>query len=456
MRVLLAALPLVLLACAGLPPWTRSAPREVALVPSAALPPPTAVRARSGELRRIPLTWKPTRAPEVAGYVVERARADGDAFSRVGRVDDRFTTWFVDRLSLADDTAMRYRVRAFDARGALGLEASAEVTARTAPAPRPPAGLAATSHLPRRVVLTWQASDDPNVSAYTIHRSPAQGGPFDRIARVEGRFHTGFTDEGLGDLRVFYYRVAAVHGADDEPGVGEGPPGSVVQAVTKARPLPPVGLRVAEKRLGANRLAWEANVEEDIVGYRLLRERKDGGLELVAELGGQTHGVEDTAVAAGEAVAYRLLALDADGLESAPCQPVRVRSEGYDLSARPARGAVALRWNPRTDEGYTGARIYRLRALGRRELARVRGDRYLDTEVIRGRVYRYSVVLERADGSLAPASVVADATLPALPETATGPPPDPASEVAPESAPHATSGAGNGAAAPSPAPDSTP
>jgi hypothetical protein len=56
--------------------------------------------------------------------------------------------------------------------------------------------------------------------------------------------------------------------------------------------------------------------------------------------------------------------------------------------------------------------VYRVGRLRRTELARVDGDAFVDAAAVPGRTYHYAVVLERADGTRAPASTVVEAALP--------------------------------------------
>jgi hypothetical protein len=234
-----------------------------------------------------------------------------------------------------------------------------------------------------------------------VYRSPSSGGPFEPLARIEGQHTTVYVDSGLGALRVFYYQVTArnVFGA-------EGPPSEPVRAVTKPEPLPPIGLRTVEQRLGTNRLMWEPNVETDIAEYRLLRIREGADVpEVVASVPLEATTAEDDAVAAGERVAYALVAVDSDGLQSASSEPIGVECEGYGLSARGEPDGVHLRWNPRAEEGFHGARVLRTRWFASQELAFVHSDSYVDGDARPGVSYRYVVILERPDSTRAPPSL---------------------------------------------------
>jgi hypothetical protein len=300
-----------------------------------------------------------------------------------------------------DGVTWYYRTRTFASDGALSVEASLPVRAYTAAPPLPPQELRAYSRQPRSVPLSWRASEDPHVDGYSIERSPTARGPYETRGTVDGRHQTVYIDRDLGDLRVFYYRVASRNAAG-----GLGPPGEPERAVTKPVPLPPIGLHAVERRLGQNALGWQPNVEDDIHGYRVLRIREGSeDPQIVAELPRDRTTCTDPAVEAGEQLSYTVIAFDRDGLESGRAPAIDVTSAGYDLTGRAAAGGgVHLSWNPRSNEGFRGAHVYRVGLVGESHLGFVADGSFLDTDVRRGGRYRYRVELERLDESRAPRS----------------------------------------------------
>jgi hypothetical protein len=380
------------------------------------------LRARSGELRSIPLRWDPVLAGDVGGYAIERATAAEGPFQRIAVVTSRFEISYRDDGNdlgskvaaretagdLGDGNTYYYRVRPFDSFGRLGAQLSAPVAGTTAAAPAAPDGLRAWSQLPRKVALAWEPLLEPSVSGYRVSRSPSASGTFRVIARLDGRFRNTYVDRGLGDLRVFYYRVAGVNAAG---GVGEAT--AAVRAVTKPEPLPPMGLHVAEQGLGRNVVAWERNVERDLAGYRLFRRRSDTAEEeLVAEVNAETVRVADGAVGAGEAIAYSLIAFDRDGLVSSPSDDVTTTSVDYDLRATVEGDAVVLRWDESLRAEIPAVRVLRDGRFGSEELARVNASHFVHRGVRPGQTLRYRLVGLRADGSEAPASAPHEVRVP--------------------------------------------
>jgi len=348
----------------------------------------------SVDVAAAPTTIPETAEPEVEAFEAGLAHLELDA-------DEPET-------SSLDGVTFFYRVRTFSPTGEVSTSASRVVGASTAPPPRAPEDLRAYSHQPRKVPLSWRTSTDPTVAGYRVDRSPTSLGPFEVVAQLDGRHSTTYVDEGLGDLRVFYYRVAALNAAG-----GNGALTEPVRAVTKPEPLPPLGLRVLDLRLGENHLAWEPNVEPDIAEYRLFRQREGSAAqELVDTVPHGSFEARDPVVGADEKVVYTLVAFDEDGLESSPSDPIAVESEGYDLRGSVGPEGVRLEWNPRKDEGFRGARIFRGGILSQREFPPVAGSSFIDRDVKPGRSYRYSVALIDGAGSTAPRSAPLEIRVP--------------------------------------------
>lgn len=379
--------------------------------PEPTLPAPEGLRATSGELRRVPLRWDPVLDGDVAGYVVERAPTPEGPFERVAILPGRFRTAWMDRGSdlaakperqgrsgLGDGERFIYRLRVFDDEGRLVSPPSEPASASTAAPPEPPPGLHVYSHLPRRVALAWEPSRDPTTAGYVVLRSPTVRGDYLAVARLDGRFETTFEDRNLGDLRVFYYRVASVNDAG-----AEGPPTEAERAVTKPVPLPPAGVALHTREVGRNVLAWRPNVEEDLAGYRLLRRREDQDeFEEVAVLPAVATRAEDRGVGVGETVVYTVVAFDRDGLESEPSDPIEVESRSWGLRAELRNGDVHLRWDPTAQAPFEATRIL-LEGFRTRELATVASEGFVDEDPSSGG-RRYRLVGVHPDGRESPPS----------------------------------------------------
>jgi hypothetical protein len=344
--LLLSVLLPVLLACAGLRDRIGIAILKEDLVLNfergADLLPPEGLRATSTADRSIALAWDPVLVGDVAGYAITRAAQPDAPYLLVGQTYSRFGTVFTDRGTgpqrLGDGKPYHYRVHPYDRQGRVS-RSHAYMLAGTDPRPAVPRALRAYSNLPRRVVLAWEPNDDPSVDGYVVERSPTVAGPWEAVGGSGGRLHTVYEDPVPGDLRVMYYRAIAKNRYGGQSDYTE-----PVRAVTKAEPLPPIGLAVQERALGRVELAWERNVEPDLVGYEIWRRPVEKGrktvLQKLATVNGDATAFSDAGVACGARVLYRVRAVDDDGLVSSFSGPLEVDTIGLDFRLEAPRTLV--------------------------------------------------------------------------------------------------------------------
>lgn len=160
-----------------------------------------------------------------------------------------------------------------------------------------------------------------------------------------------------------------------------------------------------------NRLAWEPNVEPDILEYRLYREEPDGQ-RLIASAPPDQLSLADATVRASQATAYTLVAVDRTGLTSRPSNLVRAEGVGYGLEATPQPDGVRLEWDPRSAENFVRARIERASWFSVEVVGMTEEGVFVDRDVEPGETFYYRVVLERADGSEAPPSQALEVSVP--------------------------------------------
>lgn len=352
------------------------------------LMPPENLRVTGNEDRRVTLSWHPVLVGDVAGYVVTRSRGREGVFEPIGRTASRFDTVYEDAGrepgSLGDGQTYYYRVHAFDTYGRVS-RSHALISATTEPRPSRPDGLRLYSNLPRKVVLVWEPSPERSVAGYAVYRSPTVAGPWERVAFVKGRLRTVHENPVPGDLRVLYYRIAAVNGWS-----AESDPTEAIRAVTKAQPLPPTGLAGESPALGRVDLRWEPNVEGDLARFEVWRSRRskeggDGGWAPRSRIGQPEAGetsYSDLDVGCGEHVRYEVRAVDRDGLESLPSRAIEVVGRSMELDIEPAGGSAdageragddagagpdrwRIRWNPEALPGWTQVRVSRVRGAWR-------------------------------------------------------------------------------------------
>ena len=345
---------------------------------SSDLLPPESLHVTSNADRQIALAWDPVLVGDVAGYVILRAAGNGEgSFKRVGMTPSRFGTVFIDpgetAGALGDGQTYSYRVHPYDRQGRVS-RSHAALTATTEPRPSVPEGLVVYSNLPRKAVLSWKASDQVAVAGYGIYRCPTMAGPWEHVAFAEGRLHSVYEDSIPGDLRVMYYRISAVNRFGGESEMTETP----IRAVTKAEPLPPIGLAADAPRLGQVALRWAPNVESDVRSYEVWRSQKGadgfGDEVLIATVEAAKSAYLDPAVGCGETVRYRLKAIDADGLESYFSEPLLVTARDLGLALARSGSGLTLRWDEKRAQPFSSATVSQLRSFWPdKQLANVSG-----------------------------------------------------------------------------------
>ncbi len=310
--------------------------------------PPEGLRVTSTEQRQVALAWDPVLVGDVKGYAIKRSRAPEGDHVLIGQTASRFATVFIDSGSgperLGDGQTYSYRVHPFDSYGRIS-RSHAHISATTEARPPIPTGLQSYSNLPRKVALSWQPSPSRSVVGYAIYRSPTPSGQWAQVGFAEGRLNTVWEDPVNGDLRLMHYRIEAINafGAASDPS-------SFVRAVTKAEPLPPIGLEAEQSALGELELRWDPNVERDLERYEVFR--ADGPTHTVSLANldsdtsvttpsprdsseftkerrvGQVSANElrfvDPNVGCGQFVRYRVRVIDRDRLMSAYSEPLMV------------------------------------------------------------------------------------------------------------------------------------
>ncbi len=262
---------------------------------------------RAGEVL---LVWEPPADRRVGGYRIFRSAFPAGPFEPVGETTDRLAAAFADpaQAGLARLRSYYYRVAAVSVAGAVGPP-SETVTARLKPPPLPPLDLVAVGGLARHVRLRWSAGPESDLRTVAVWRA-MDDGPFRRVATVPAT-RSEYTDGGLGDGVTARYRLAVLDadGLESEPSA---------PAVATTRPRPPAPREVTVVREGDGVLVrWRAAPPAAGVSrYRVVRIGRFGGTETLVEVTGT---VARDAVAAPR---YAVVAVDVEGLESLPSEPV--------------------------------------------------------------------------------------------------------------------------------------
>jgi chitodextrinase len=253
---------------------------------------PSGLAAAHGD-GQVSLTWTANPEPDLASYGVLRngvqiATVIGTAWTDTG---------------LTNDTIYGYTLVALDTNGNRSAESSpVTATPTDLTPPAAPSGVLATAG-EGKVTLSWTANAEPDLATYRVLRDGVE------VATVNG------TDSGLTNDTTYGYTVVAVDTHGNRSAA------SAVAAATPRdpAPAPPTGLTAAPGDRRAV-LSWTAPADQDVVGYRVLREDGTTATTTTAS----TTSVAVTGLPNGTTYRFTVLAVDAGGHVSAPSEQVAV------------------------------------------------------------------------------------------------------------------------------------
>lgn len=185
--------------------------------------------------------------------------------------------------------------------------------ARIQPLP-PPAGVEwlPPDVTPEGVLLAWQPA--ARAEDYRVERAVADSVQFSQLARVAG---TEFLDRSIEWGTPYRYRLRPYRSSEAGPVEGRVSETREVLPMDRFAPAPPQGLRAVRTAVSVE-LSWLPNREEDLAGYRVLRD-------------GETHSellssasYSDALAVADAAYEYAVTAVDRNGNESPRSAPAQV------------------------------------------------------------------------------------------------------------------------------------
>ena len=257
--------------------WTTSAPAKINTAPSA--PASITVPSIINPGQSFTVSWAASTDVDgnLAGYQVERSVDNGASWASV---TSSTTQTSITTSVTADETNVRFRVRAFDADGLYSAwKTSAAGTVNTAPAVPKSVTVPAVINPGQSFTVSWTASTDAenNLSGYEVERSYDGGNTWTSVNKaVTGTSVTTSVTEGHETVA---YRVRAF----DSGGLQSGWAYAEEQAVNKLPTAPPEIIIGAVTYNEYTTIVWSASKDPDgaIASYTLQRSVNGGSFETV-------------------------------------------------------------------------------------------------------------------------------------------------------------------------------
>lgn len=266
------------------------------------------------DMTSIGFEWQRIDDPRVLGYNFYRTelKKGENTLKLIKATDNRYITHYVDK-NLEPNTKYAYQISARLADGSESPTTQAYI-AQTLPRIKPVEFAQAISNLPRKIKIIWQPHLDPRVSYYRVEKYNTLINEWVYESKIEQRLSAEYIEYNLKDNSKHKYRVKAF----SFEGV-ESAPSQVLEATTKAIPLPPTNLRVSNNIPKKIYLTWSASQTPDVVQYQIFRSTyKNFGFSKIQTLPSSILEYTDNINADSREYYYKIVALDKDGLESNP------------------------------------------------------------------------------------------------------------------------------------------
>lgn len=345
---------------------------------------PEGLKAESGKIRRVPLSWNRHPSNSVEGYRIYRAVEKNADYKPIGRTKERTVTNYTDPEGLLDLAIYWYKVAAYNKEG-LETDLSEGVSATTRGKPPVPRGLTAKDRELRKVSLRWEPvkSEADEIRGYYIFRSLEEKGSYGNIGKTTGADKGSFTDNDppLNDHTTYYYKIASYNSVGVNSDLSEH-----VSSTTKKPPEIPKGLKATSREVKQVTLIWEANLEKDIKHYTIFRADSDSkDYKETTSVKGKISYI-NTGLKDGMKYAYTIQAVDEDGLASAKSGPVTASTKPLPtkptgLRASEKDGQTVSQWNVNPERDIKQYIVYKKGFLGiSQKMATVQNNSWTITE----------------------------------------------------------------------------
>ena len=166
--------------------------------------------------------------------------------------------------------------------------------------------------------LTWTANAEPDLNHYNVYRGTTTGFQVNTLTDTplaQPNSNSYSDTNGLSESTKYYYRIAA---ADNSANIGTLSDEKFGTTLDSIAPSKVIGLNVTPVSSSRLDLAWTANTEPDLAGYRIYRGNTSGfainfiGDIPIAQPTANSYSDTDN-LSASTAYYYRIVAVDTSG-----------------------------------------------------------------------------------------------------------------------------------------------
>jgi fibronectin type 3 domain-containing protein len=251
---------------------------------------------------RIKIIWRPHPSERVSSYIIERNDFGSTKWEQIATVNGKLSAEYIDA-RLKDGKAYRYRVKAKTYDGLISAP-SQIVEAQTKPLPPVVENLRSTRNLPKKIVVSWDASLYPEADYYNVYRAGKANLFYSHIVKTK---NTEYIDVIQEDGASRHYYVTVV----DKDGLESPRQSASLMGVTLEVPSAPA-INVVRHDGQSIMIGWR-DTSARAVKYQVIRTSKSGVLTYTNITDNM---FVDRDVTQGVEYSYEVAAVDTNGLVS--------------------------------------------------------------------------------------------------------------------------------------------
>ena len=212
------------------------------------------------------------------------------------------------------------------------------------------------------IAFEWKAISDPRVSGYSVYRSIDGNQTLLRIANIDGRFATHFTDDKLTPNTQYLYRFASKGKENIESN------GSETMNVVTLPMIAPISFFQSVGNMPRSaKLIWRPHTNARISGYAIDRKNiTDQVWSEICVINGRLNAeFIDTGLKDGQVYDYKVRAITYDKLSTLPSEITKVVTKPLPPEIKKITvstnlpKAIALKWEPSPLSDFSHYNLYR-------------------------------------------------------------------------------------------------
>lgn len=349
--------------------------------------------AHISDINSVGFEWESIKNPSVMGFLIYRGKPN-EKLDRVGAVDNRFATHYIDNAGLEANTDYIYRFSLYTKDGRESVPSN-NVAVRTKPLPEPVSFIETVPNLPRMSKIIFRPHPSERIDGYIIERRVAGEEKWQVAGKLNGRLHAEFFDANLKDHTEYNYRVIA----KTHDGL-QLLPSDIVISITKALPVGVQNLIATNDLPKQIEIKWDKHPNDGNGSYNLYSSSYEKiGYNLVGNF--KTNGAVEKLAEDGAVRYYKVSFLDSDSLESElPANAVKGATLGKPNPPKITKiayenGKVTLAWES-ADQRNTQFVIKRVTVAGiiKKDEKRSKSQQLVfeDKDAKAGVTYQYTVI----------------------------------------------------------------